>query len=78
MKIDTTFTVGNILTVIGMIAAVIIFTISLNFTSGANRADIQELKQSMKEMQVTLNSIDRRTAVLEERTSTGKVPSTWE
>jgi uncharacterized protein YoxC len=76
MKIDTTFTVGNILTIIGMIAAIIIFTISLNFTSGANRADIQELKQSMKEMQATLNSIDRRTAVLEERTG-GKALTVW-
>jgi uncharacterized protein YoxC len=77
MKVDTTFTVSNILTIIGMIAAIIIFAISISFTSGANRSDIQELKQSMKEMQTTLNSIDRRTAVLEERTSSGKTLTVW-
>jgi hypothetical protein len=77
MKIDTTFTMGNILTVMGMFAAIIIFIISLNFSSNASRADIQELKQSVREMQVTLNAIDKRTVILEERTGNNRPLSSW-
>jgi cell division protein FtsL len=76
MKIDTTLTVGNMLTIIGMTGAIIIFIISLNAISSSNREDILELKQSVKEVQLsirelqtTVNAIDKKTAVLEERTN---------
>jgi hypothetical protein len=76
VKIDTTFTVGNILTILGMSGAIIIFIVSLNAISSSNREDILELKQyvkevqlSIRELQTTVNAIDKKTAVLEERTS---------
>jgi hypothetical protein len=51
--------------------------ISLNFSSSVNRPGIQELKQSIKEMQTSLNAIDKRTAILEERTGNNKFLSAW-
>jgi uncharacterized protein YoxC len=75
IKIDTTITVGNLLSIVGMLAAIVIFVISLNFTSNANREDIKELKQTVKEIQNTVNAIDKRLAVLEERTN--RVPVAW-
>jgi peptidoglycan hydrolase CwlO-like protein len=76
MKIDTTLTVGNMLTILGMTGAIIIFTVSLNVVSSSNREDILELKQAVKEVQLsirelqtTVNAIDKKTAVLEERTN---------
>ena len=67
MKIDTTITIGNLLSVTGMLAAIAVFIISLNFTVAASREDIREIKQAVKELQATVNAIDKRTAVLEER-----------
>ncbi|MDR1468804.1 MAG: hypothetical protein LBT00_05875 [Spirochaetaceae bacterium] len=75
MKTDFTFTLGHILSIIAMVSAVVIFVVSLSFLSSSNRDDIRELKESVREvqmsikdMQTVIHSIDRRTAVLEERT----------
>jgi cell division protein FtsL len=80
MKTDFTFTLGHILSIIAMVSAVIIFVVSLTFLSSSNRDDIRELKESVKEVQMSINnlqtvvhSIDRRTAVLEERTGRNTV-----
>jgi uncharacterized protein YoxC len=67
IKFDATITVGNILSLVGMLAAIVVFVISLNFTTNASRDDIKELKQSIKEIQITVNAIDKRSAVLEDR-----------
>jgi uncharacterized protein with FMN-binding domain len=76
MKTDFTVTLGNLLSIIGMAVAIVIFVVSMTFMSSSNRDDIRELKVSVKEVQMSIkdlqtviNSIDRRTAVLEERTS---------
>jgi cell division protein FtsL len=75
MKTDFTFTLGNLLSIVGMACAIIIFVVSMTFMSSSNRDDIRELKDSVKEVQMSIkdlqtviHSIDRRTAVLEERT----------
>ncbi|MDR2095668.1 MAG: hypothetical protein LBP76_09145 [Treponema sp.] len=73
MKVDTTITIGNILSAIGMLAAIVVFLISINIITNENREDLKEIRQSMREMHTTLNAIDKRTAVLEERTNRGSV-----
>jgi hypothetical protein len=75
MKTDFTFTLGNLLSIIAMAGAIVVFVVSLTFLSGSNRDDIRDIKDSVTEVQMSLKdlqtviySIDRRTAVLEERT----------
>ncbi|MDR0637543.1 MAG: hypothetical protein LBG27_01345 [Spirochaetaceae bacterium] len=75
MKTDFTFTLGNLLSMIAMAGAIVVFVVSMTFMSNSSRDDIRELKDSIKEvqmsikdMQTVIHSIDRRTAVLEERT----------
>jgi cell division protein FtsL len=74
MRFDTTITFGNILTMVGMVAAILMFVVSIHFTTNANRAEIQSIKTSiaeinytMTDLQKTVNSIDKRLAVLEAR-----------
>jgi hypothetical protein len=76
MKTDFTFALGNLLSIIGMAVAIVIFVVSMTFMSRASRDDIRELKESVREVQMSIkdlqtviHSIDLRTAVLEERTS---------
>jgi type VI protein secretion system component VasK len=80
MKFDNTITFGNLLTMFGMVAAILMFVFSIHFTTNANRSDILALKQSVESTQVemrqsiadlqrTVNSIDKRLAVVEERTA---------
>jgi peptidoglycan hydrolase CwlO-like protein len=47
MKVEGNLTIGNILTMLAMAAAIGIFIISMSFNAQANRDDIVELKQSM-------------------------------
>jgi peptidoglycan hydrolase CwlO-like protein len=69
-KVDTTITIGNILTVVGMLSAIVVFVISLNFTSMANGSNIKDLKQSMTTVQSTLSSMDQRLNGIESRLAT--------
>ena len=83
MKTDFTFTLGNLLSMIAMAGAIVIFVVSMTFMLSSNRDDIRELKESVKEvqmsikdMQTVIDSIDRMTAVLEERM--GRNPAGFE
>jgi peptidoglycan hydrolase CwlO-like protein len=67
VKLNTTITVGNLLSMVGMGAAILMFVFSIHFTTNANRADILELKASIAEIQKTVTSIDKRLGMLEVR-----------
>jgi uncharacterized membrane protein SpoIIM required for sporulation len=44
-------------TIIAMAGAVVVFVVSMTFMSGSNRDDIRELKDSVKEVQMSIKDL---------------------